>query len=613
MKKDPRRDNEQWLAQNFPHTREQLENQVWPPLFEDIQIDTSRCGLLTALVKCPDQWKPIHSRYDPQNEAQRWASSLSPPSGSLLIFLGWGMGYHIFNYIKKHARQLTSVIVIEPEARLFEQSLSCVDFCQWPSHISLNLILGSNYDLFHQALSQHMETLLAEDLQVITLPFSQLYPRQVLTSIRAELEKIMHTKENMLRHMAEMGALCQANMIRNLPRLPHTIFPRAIKNSKINQPAIIVAAGPSLDNNLDQLHSLQNRAWLIAVDTSLRILLDQGIFPHCVVSKDPTQRNAHHFQNLNMDSPPLLAFDPQIIPTIPSLFSPPHVWLPHRNNALHQHLSNYQLTPEDHLPLSNNVALAAFNVAVHMGCNPILFMGLDLCFSDQSGVSHASGSALFSHTYFTPSQQSLTYLRGEAQDTVSTLTVEGIDGKSYPTIATFYEALRLLETLIQQSGRTCYDCSEGGAKIAGTKIAPLQDTLEPMQPNAIQEPLLPPVKFTPKNYSQLERDIREIIKHLNYCHALSIQGLQKCKNESQNLDELKELRQQIEDGYKIYHVLQSALERLMVEISRPGFWDPAYTSHDELRQHYQAYFTAIQSSCESFIPLYQEAADHKPH
>ncbi len=548
----------------------------------------------------------LHSRYDPVNEAKRWSEAQMPPKGSVVVFLGWGMGYHVLEWIKRFRKDVEGIIIVEPEGVFFQESLHHVDLQPLKDSSRIDIVLGTSGEELYQILLKHMEYILSGDLHVIPLPFAAVYPKEFFVTVKAEIQKLMAAKEQMLQHMAKQGFRCQENCIRNLPNIAQCLFPHNLSCRLNNQPAIIVAAGPSLDRNIDVLQAAQNRAWIFAVDTSLRILKEGGIKAQIVVTKDPTDNNRHHFEGMENLQSPVLAFDPQVMPDIPQRFIGPKICLPNRNNAVHRYIRGLELNENDELPLSTNVAVAAFNMASLMGCNPIVFVGLDLCFSDTMGASHAAGSALTAETAYSPATGTMTYARGGAKDSVGMMTVEGIDGKSYPTHSTFYEALRLLESIIQSSSKQVIDASEGGAKIAGTRIMTLRETLDQHCNNSIHPSDLVQLKYPQRNVEDIRRSITAIATHVRQCGEIAHKALDDLPNSALNA------LQTIEDGYRLYHELQSALERLMVEISRPNFWDDSLP-HDELMKRYKWYFTEIANACKSFTQLYEEAAENVKH
>ena len=76
------------------------------------------------------------------------------------------------------------------------------------------------------------------------------------------------------------------NAIRNVPAVTAGSDVRALSGALTGTPAVICAAGPSLDAALDDLRTYADRAYIIACDTALRPLLTAGITPPVVVGLD---------------------------------------------------------------------------------------------------------------------------------------------------------------------------------------------------------------------------------------------------------------------------------------------------------------------------------------
>src|SRR4029077_4950210 len=74
-----------------------------------------------------------------------------------------------------------------------------------------------------------------------------------------------------------------------------------------NMPLVIVSAGPSLDRNVRDLKGMEDRCFILAVDTALRPLLAAGIVPHAVIIADPTELNASHVAGVIPESTCLIA------------------------------------------------------------------------------------------------------------------------------------------------------------------------------------------------------------------------------------------------------------------------------------------------------------------
>lgn len=610
MTRELRADNLAFLSAKFPQLAERIQNHLIPPGEIRPTLIQGENGVFTASVEIGSQTKFLHSKYDPIREAQRWATSQTPPPGSVVLIVGWGLGYHAIEWIKAHGQAVEAVIIFEPEPELFKSSLFCVDLRPLAAAKRLEMIVGCDAAAFDRALQSLIEPLLNRDLSLLPLPFVDIYPTKATAFLKNNLQKMLARREGVLRHMAEMGARCQENIIRNIPATAEAFFPRDVRGIAAGQPAIIVAAGPSLDRNVDSLPQAQGRAWIFSVDTSLRILQRRGVEAQFAVVKDPTDRNRSHFEGLeNLDRPALI-FDPQIAPDIPPRFAGAKICTPNRNRELHRYLDGLSLTPNDPLPHSTNVAIAAFNIAALMGCDPIIFTGLDFCFSRGGGSSHAADSALRSDTQYDAVRQSLLYRRGEAQEEISIIEVAGIDGLMHPTSPNFYESLRLLESLIQKSSARCIDASEGGAKIAGTEMKTLEQALREECSQPINYSSFHSLARPSRDRGKIKASLEKIADHIERCGIAAQRAAEELSEWSVGdiPASVQKARREIEAEYRLYRELQSALERLLVDVSRPDFWEMKPQNRNEWLARFVNYFNTVEATCAYFAPIYREIA-----
>ena len=589
--------NLSFLTRYFPRLAPWLEKIDSLAYSLPVSISPGKKGLLTAKVG----ERFLHSQYDPQSEAQRWAEANPAVQNAIVVFIGWGLGYHVLEWIKRHGKQVSAIVVIEPEAKVFFESLTCQDLFTVTNAPCVEFVLGDPKEQLYQTLYQILEFALNNDLQIIPLPFADIYPSESIQSCKSDIQKFLADKDGALNFMAAMGTLCQHNIIQNIPAIACSWYPRDIAGIAKNQPAIIVAAGPSLDKNIHLLPEAQGKAWIFAVDTSLRILKQRGIEPQLVVTKDPTDLNAAHFDGMDNLSRPIFAFDPQIHPDIPKKFIGPKICLPNRNHDFSEHIPGLEITPEDNIGFSTNVSIAAFNLAVKMGCGPIIFIGLDLCFSNKEGKSHANGSALLSDTLLADNKSQLKYTRGELQDTADIIMVEGIDGEQYPTIPTFHESLRYLESRIHETGVKCIDATEGGAKIAGTEILTLAETLERYCCNPVNTETIYQLPSPQRDQSKIKTSLTAMADYLDHCGSIAEEALERIR-QGQPIPKSDPILIELEKDYKLYQILHSALERLLVEISRPSFWE----NNSTLIQRQEFYFSQIHTACKTFAPLYRQ-------
>jgi hypothetical protein len=106
------------------------------------------------------------------------------------------------------------------------------------------------------------------------------------------------------------------------------------------------------------------------------------------------------------------------------------------------------------------VSHLAFLVARYMGCNPIILAGLDLSFPENK--HHSKGCAKTWAVDFEKWQF---------------IEIEDVHGGKVKTCDQFLYMLRLLEREIARTDALCIDATEGGARIKGTTVLPLEEAL----------------------------------------------------------------------------------------------------------------------------------------
>jgi hypothetical protein len=171
-----------------------------------------------------------------------------------------------------------------------------------------------------------------------------------------------------------------AGSLHNLPEIVAGQDVRGLTDVYRGVPALIAAAGPSLDAALDDLAFVRDRAVLFAADTALRPLLTRGFSPEFAVAVDPQATNARHFHALPACPETWLVSETSIDPSVVRPFGRRTFWF---RVANHEPWSWYHELGVDvgQIDVWGSVLTAAFQVAVLAGCDPIVIVGADLSFT----------------------------------------------------------------------------------------------------------------------------------------------------------------------------------------------------------------------------------------
>jgi hypothetical protein len=184
------------------------------------------------------------------------------------------------------------------------------------------------------------------------------------------------------------GRRTAENITQNLGRYVSTPGIAHLNGAHRGQPAIIVSAGPSLRKNKHLLSGVADRAVLIAVQTTLQPLLEMGVQPRFVTSLDYHDICTRFFERLPSDLETELVAEPKASPSVLGMY-PGRVSLV--GNDFAEAMLNEMNLARPKLRAGATVAHLAFYLAEHLGCDPIIFVGQDLGFSD--GLCYTPGTS----------------------------------------------------------------------------------------------------------------------------------------------------------------------------------------------------------------------------
>ena len=390
-------------------------------------------------------------------------AGLSEIRGKIICLFGLGLGYHAREVLRQ-AGGCNIVVIYEAIPAMLEFAMAHVDLVDVFAHPHVRLVVGQPVDLaalFHR----ERDILFAgRGYSVAEIgPLVQLAP-DWYAGEKQRMQRFVQGLVIANQGMAKNGRRHMENRFRNLYAMARAIPLGTLENCFQGKPAIIVASGPSLSKNIQHLKKAKGKSLIIAADSAVGPLLSHEIVPDIVVSVDI---NDFTFEKLGPFVDRLkgtgLLFIPEVTPKIPNYidwkFKIFTLLSPYTADLFNQLLK----TREKPLLYAQSVVHLALGAAQRMGCDPIVFTGLDLAYDREK--DHAEGAVL----HWGNRQQ------GDGENDV---LVESIHGEMIPTNVGLLNMLETCQKLIRQKPETRYvDATEGGAKIAGTAIECLSETL----------------------------------------------------------------------------------------------------------------------------------------
>jgi hypothetical protein len=335
-----------------------------------IETPTSRSGSPSLIV----DGVSYHSPYDPIRESSRFFNSLNLEGADIVFQFGWGLGYGS-EALRTRCKPSARILVLEPDDELLDLSRSCFrDDPVWRDS-RFQFVSGSQVCRF---FSHHPPLACQETDNILWVEWPPAV--QLHKPLLEELKKTFRTQlrdraANLLTHF-QNGRMYFENVVRNFRYQGDADAGRLFGKFK-GRPLVIVSAGPSLDRNIRELQGMENRCFLLAVDTALRPLLEMGIAPHAVIIADPQELNAKHIVG--------------VMPKETFLIAEQGVHYTALEAASRRFLFGLGLFPDPLLarygfprtPLNvwGSVATAALDFACQVEAGTVIFAGQDFAFS----------------------------------------------------------------------------------------------------------------------------------------------------------------------------------------------------------------------------------------
>lgn len=515
----------------------------------DIFTETARTGDNIIKVRKDGRMLYIDGKYNPRIGMEQWFDGQKKFEYESVIMMH-GIGSVLYlNKLSQELKDSTTIIIYEPCINILVYVLTQFDLTEVFKKCSITLIAdGINGEKTKDILNGKLDFDRLSLLHHLTLGnYPQLFPEQIMEIFQIEkkrIEAILSNCGTIIRFTDISGK----NVLNNIRYLSDNYTTFQLKDILPDDfPCIIVSAGPSLNKNIQDLKLVGNRACIIATDTALKPLLNYGILPHFFVIVDGKK------------SPEL--FEHELLSEIPMVMSSVASHVPvnmHKGkkffswdgtlyeSELFKEATSCSDDPEKinitALPTGGSVATSAFSLAKLMGTKTIILVGQDLALTGNK--THADGT-------FQETMEEIDTSQGNY------IKVEDIYGGTVLTRPDFKAYLDWFNDEIESHPEyRVIDATEGGAKIKGTEILTLKETIEKVcntemdikevlnnispvfHEEKVNEKVLEYFQSTPKRMLQIKKKVKQGIGHYEKMIKL-------CNQDRMNSDEFKKITKKI--------------------------------------------------------------------
>ncbi len=322
----------------------------------------------------------LHSQQSAQLEAEAIANCFQDEENEIKVIFGLGLGYVVDELSKKI--QKTKLIVYEKELEIlkFVLSIAKIDALE-----KENVILCND----KKTLKNYVKNYTNKD-SVMKLVYTKTY-KKIFADDFEEVSKTVQKAQG--QHSANINTvlikapLALRYTYSNLDKILNLPYIGQFKDFYKGKTALIVSAGPSLKNEIENIKKYRNKFIIFCVNITMRYLIEQGIKPDFVGDVETFGDN-YQYKDLDLSDTCLilesfsneLKFEvkpKQIISYISA------------NNFINPWIRDL-MNIEDNLETMGTVSYALLESARIMGFQKIILVGQDLAYSN--GQCYSKGS-----------------------------------------------------------------------------------------------------------------------------------------------------------------------------------------------------------------------------
>ncbi|MCR5671752.1 MAG: DUF115 domain-containing protein [Butyrivibrio sp.] len=405
--------------------------------FTDIEVEdggylikSTDSGFLTVRDQKPGLY--LHDVHDPMEEAGRIADIIYDAKMEEIHILGCGLGYLPY---KIWSRSGGAVKII-----IYEESPEMLAYAE-------------NYGVLSWIDSGCLETVCDSDEKVVLGRFMDIVEydneKKCVYISPHKRNKFFNYFDGNFEYVAALlaykwglDATVKINAWKNLKHA--SVSFEALKKDISSGDWIVVAAGPSLDYNIDFIKENKGKKKIVAVNTVLRRLNKEGIKPDLVVVADSNDQILEHIQGAEelTEGVPLIAdyvtnwkFISHYRGDITFICTPSCIGITGKD--------------EEIWDVSGTITSLAMDAAARLGAKKVYLVGVDLAYP--GGKNYAGGMP----------HDTVNNAKGGVQ-------VPSVDGKMVDTVPVFLTFISIVEKKIADCKQTqFYNMSKNGALLRG--------------------------------------------------------------------------------------------------------------------------------------------------
>ena len=455
-------DNINILKEVYPEIWDKLK------LFENEEnrlisgIEETRKGDKTLSINKDDNKIYLHSKYNPLRETEIIIESYKDiDENTSIIFYGTGLGYHIKLILDKYPN--IKYYIYEPIPELMYRFLSNINLSNMKKGRLMGLNIG--FEGIESSLSRFIDVN-RNNMQIVELPSHKQNFLDEYKRFNEIFSNIIKNKRSSLATNYSFQKRWIINSMKNFVEVlstPNIIIEK--KGEFKNKPAILVAAGPSLNEEIENLRYIKENglAYIFSVGSSINTLIHNDIYPDVACTYDPTVKNQMVFEmtkERNIREIPMIFGSSVGYETLESYLGKKYHMITSQDTISNYYLKNKDGKGMNIVQDAPSIAVVTIQLLYELGFSNIVLVGQNLGYR---GKEKYSGGISYS-----------TELTEEEIE--KGIWVKDVYGNEILTNEGFNSMRQQMEHYIKELPNIeVINTTQGGANIEGTKFIDLSN------------------------------------------------------------------------------------------------------------------------------------------
>lgn len=547
----------------------------WYPAFADlireehetedptnVMVETSWDGETIFRIEQDGRQLYLGGKRNAKEPIQIWSERVGEIHKYAPVFLfGVGSAAYLKAIIEKSSKEV-NVVVYEPSIHIFMAMLENIDISKEIEDRPIAFVVkGLNEEEFEPVMRGVMTL---ENMSFLIEEIHPNYRGFFLEDILEKVKKVQRLVESEMVQFNTQKKLSMnmaQNILRNMKYVCEGYHTKLLLNAVSNKDAaILVAAGPSLNKNIQMLKKAKNRLFILAVDTAVKPLVKAGIKPDAFITidakKDLDLVEIDGAETIPVIAPATALYKIMDRQKAKKIFYYDGYFLPYSIYFI-----NDKVLPD--VSTGGSVACSGFSLLHKLGYEKIILVGQDLAFTDNK--SHADGT--FEDKMPTMDTEGMEMVKGNYVDKI-------------PTRMDFRIFLNWFQEYIHDIKEAnpnirVVNATAGGAYIEGTEIRALDDIIEEVCKNVPEEinfteriealksefteeehkKAVDYLKNVPKDFEDMLKDAKELEKAYQKLGKIGKSGTVEKKGCLKQLKKIKKITTKIEESEEYQLIL----------------------------------------------------------